>query len=75
VDSSLRTMHGFIWLPEPAPPPDVLVLADAELWCVRDAICQLVGWLPGSEDYCAFIELPGKQNIILTLAGLVAATR
>ena len=54
-------MRGFTWLEEP--PLDAPIPADAELWCVRDAICQLMGWPPGSEDHDAFIPLVGTQNM------------
>jgi hypothetical protein len=54
-------MRGFTWLEQP--PPVGAIPAGAELWCVRDAICQLMGWQPGSEDHGAFIQLVGRQNI------------
>lgn len=67
LDSSPRTMRGFTWLEEPPLEASIPAGADipvgAELWCVRDAICQLMGWPPDSEDHGAFIPLVGKQNM------------
>jgi hypothetical protein len=54
-------MLGFTGQEEP--PLDASIPTGAELWCVRDAICQLMGWPPGSEDYDAFIPLIGTQNM------------
>jgi hypothetical protein len=54
-------MRGFTWLEEP--PWDGPIPAGAEQWCVRDAICQLMGWPTDSEDYGAFIPLIGTENM------------
>ena len=62
MDSSRRTMSGFTWLTDATPQLGVLTPSDEDLWCVRDAICQLMRWAPGSDDYRAFIRLPGKQD-------------
>jgi hypothetical protein len=68
-------MRGFTWLEEPQ--LDVPIPAGAGLWCVRDAICQLIGWPPGSEDHGLFIQLPGTQNIrrLATHLGLTMIDR
>lgn len=68
LDSSSRTMDGFTWLEET--PLEAPIPASAELWCVRNAICQLMGWPPGSEDHGAFIRPVGTQNILRLAAHL-----
>ena len=52
-------MRGFKWTEEPGQ-PDVPVAPGGDLWCVRDAFCQLMGWPLHSEDWQAFI--PGPQG-------------
>jgi hypothetical protein len=54
-------MRGFTWTTEssldiPAPP-------GGDLWCLRDTFCQLMEWPPGSEDWRAFIQAPGSQDV------------
>lgn len=49
------TMDGFEWTerPEPLTPDD-----GNDGYCLRDAVCQLYGWGPGSADREAFIREP-----------------
>jgi hypothetical protein len=32
-------------------------------WCVRDALCELLGWAPGSEEWSRFVESREGQDI------------
>ena len=51
---SILTMAGFEWSATEA-----YVSHDGgDGWCLRDAICQLFGWEPSSEEYSRFIEAP-----------------
>ena len=47
------TMVGFEWSETP---PYVPTVPGDNGWCVRDAVCQLFGWPPGSENWSAFME-------------------
>jgi hypothetical protein len=48
-------MAGFEWSPAPR---FVSAEPGEDGWCMRDAICQLFGWKPGSEEWLRFIEGP-----------------
>ena len=47
------TMVGFEWSPTLR---YVSTEPGEDGWCMRDAVCQLFGWPPGSENWSAFIE-------------------
>jgi len=56
------TMVGFKWS---AAPPYVPTVPDENGWCVRDAICKLIGWKPGSEEWQRFtVEGPKGTDLI-----------
>ena len=49
-------MRGFSWsaaLVGPISRPD-----QGDLWCVRDSVCALMGWAPGSAEWMSFVEGP-----------------
>jgi len=52
-------MAGFEWSETP---PYVPTVSGDNGWCVRDAVCQLFGWPPGSENWSAFIEGPQGED-------------
>ena len=61
--SDAPTMAGFEWSPTPGFVP---MGPGEDGWCMRDAICQLFGWRPGSEEWLRFIEAPvGKDTPLL----------
>lgn len=53
------TMDGFAWSPSPAYVP---MEAGEDGWCMRDAVCRLFGWTPGSDEWLRFIEGPQGQD-------------
>lgn len=53
-------MAGFTWGPRTKPIPRGL---PGDLWCVRDAFCDLFHWPPGSAERDAFIELPEPEDV------------
>ena len=53
------TMAGFEWSETP---PYVPTVPGDNGWCVRDVVCQLFGWPPGSENWSAFIEGPQGED-------------
>ena len=53
------TMGGFEWSDTQ---PYVPTVPGDNGWCVRDAVCQLFGWPPGSENWSAFIEGPHGED-------------
>jgi hypothetical protein len=58
VDST-PSMNGFEW----SQTEDfVSPVEGANGWCVRDAICRLFGWSPGSEEAKRFIEGPQGED-------------
>ena len=57
LSSSRPSMRGFAWT-KPVLGPSVPVVPGGDLWCVRDAFCELMGWPPESEDWQAFIPAP-----------------
>ena len=59
TDDTIPTMVGFDWSDTPAYVP---MEAGEDGWCTRDAICQLFGWSPGSEEAKRFIEGPQGQD-------------
>lgn len=54
--SAPPTMVGFLWTPRVTPP--ALRGLPGDLWCVRDAFSELMGWPPGSPEWGLFIEAP-----------------
>ncbi len=65
------TMEGFAWSGADGPPHNTL---PGNGWCLRDAICTLFGWPPGSPDWAAFQEYPswGDTHRLIAHLGLVA---
>lgn len=59
TDDTIPTMAGFDWSPVP---PFVPKVPGENGWCVRDAICELFGWEPGSENWSLFIEAPDPMD-------------
>jgi hypothetical protein len=53
------TMAGFAWSPTPGFVP---MGPGEDGWCMRDAICPLFGWRPGSEEWLRFIEAPVGED-------------
>lgn len=51
----IRSMVGFDWSPTPRYLP---MKPGEDGWCMRDAICELSGWEPGSEEWYLFVEGP-----------------
>lgn len=49
------TMAEFEWSPAPVYIP---AGAGEDGWCMRDSVCQLFGWEPGSENWSRFVEGP-----------------
>ena len=73
VMTNVPTMAGFEWTPRTIDPASRALPGD--LWCVRDAICALMQWPPGSEEWFRFIEAPdGPSDMgrLLDHLGLVA---
>jgi hypothetical protein len=64
------TMVGFTWSER------YIDLAMREvpgdLWCVRDAFSELMGWAPGTDEWFRFIEapLPGDMDRLTDYLGL-----
>jgi hypothetical protein len=54
-------MAGFVWTPRQISPEHRRVPGD--LWCLRDAFCELFGWPEGSDDWRAFIEAPQADDV------------
>jgi hypothetical protein len=52
-------MAGFEWSPTPVFMP---AEAGEDGWCMRDAVCQLFGWQPGSENWYQFVEGPQGED-------------
>ena len=55
------SVQGFEWSPTPGLVPAV---PGENGWCMRDAVCQLFGWRPGSEEWLRFIEAPTGRDLI-----------
>lgn len=55
-------MTGFEWSPTGSAPVQ-LPEPGSDGWCVRDAVCELFGWPPGSEEWYRFIEFPNGRDI------------
>lgn len=53
-------MNGFEWSPSV---PCVAMGLGEDGWCLRDAICELFRWEPGSPDWSRFIEGPQGQDV------------
>ena len=64
------TMVGFTWTLRENPPH--LSGLPGDLWCVRDAFSELLGWPPGSKQWGSFIEapLPGDMDRLCDHLGL-----
>lgn len=52
-------MAGFEWSPTT---PYLATEEGEDGWCMRDAVCQLFGWRPGSENWRRFIEGPQGKD-------------
>ena len=55
-------MAGFQWS-EREPGRQRLEVPVGDLWCVRDAFCQLMDWSPGSLEWDSFIEEPDGPDV------------
>lgn len=55
MTGNARTMDGFEWSPTP---PYSATEVGEDGWCLRDAVCQLLNWPPGSSNWSKFIESP-----------------
>lgn len=54
------TMQGFVWSHLGGGHPAGLT---GDSWCVRDSICQLFHWAPGSWEWQQFRELPHEEDL------------
>jgi hypothetical protein len=57
----VRSMVGFEWSPRMGQAPVFGTGEDG--WCVRDAICELLGWEPGSDEWLRFEESVAGPDI------------
>ena len=60
MPAAAPTMAGFEWTHRnvlPSRPP----LGD--LWCLRDAVCELFRWPPGSAEWSRFVEAPEPHDV------------
>ena len=67
----LPSMVGFSWTtPRPR---SALSNLPGDLWCVRDAFSELMGWPPGTDEWGHFIEapLPADMDRLCDHLGLV----
>jgi hypothetical protein len=55
TSDAATTMAGFQWSPTPGYVP---AETGEDGWCMRDAVCQLFDWPPGSENWSQFVENP-----------------
>lgn len=55
------TMNGFIWSSTNI--DAVHRSLPGDLWCVRDVVCTLLAWPPGSDDWKRFIEAPSASDV------------
>lgn len=53
-------MEGFEWAPAP---PVVVPTPGGDGWCVRDAVCEMFGWQPGSAEWGRFVESPSGADV------------
>ncbi len=60
VETIHPTMHGFVWRHPGGRHP---VGLPGDSWCVRDSICQLFHWSPGSWEWQQFRELPHPEDL------------
>jgi hypothetical protein len=65
----VRSMAGFQWSPRTN--PGRVFGPGEDGWCARDAICQLLGWPPGSDEWQRFVESPAGQDMPRLLRHLV----
>lgn len=65
------TMVGFEWTHRVITP--AMRATPGDLWCVRDAFSELMGWPPGSDDWLRFIDAPnpGDMDRLTDHLGLV----
>jgi hypothetical protein len=66
-------MLGFAWTPTTI--TAAMRALPGDLWCVRDALCALMKWQPGSDEWNCFIEAPnGPANMqrLIDHLGLVS---
>lgn len=73
VDAPLPTMAGFRWTARTV--KSSMRRLEGDLWCVRDALCALLQWAPGSEEWRRFIEAPdgpADMERLIDHLGLVA---
>lgn len=54
-------MADFAWSPATISP--AMRRLPGDLYCVRDAICTLMGWQPFSEEWCRFVEAPSAADV------------
>ena len=54
------TMEDFEWSPTV---PYIRTVAGEDGWCMRDAVCRLLGWEPGSGEWLRFIEGPQGRDV------------
>ena len=53
------TMEGFEWSPSA---PYIAIEPGENGWCLRDAVCKLFGWRPGSSEWFRFVEGPQGRD-------------
>jgi hypothetical protein len=56
------TMAGFTWSETFISP--VMRALPGDLWCVRDAFSELMGWPPGTDEWGRFIEAPAPGEML-----------
>lgn len=59
--NSIPTMAGFGWSPIA---PYVAMEVGEDGWCVRNAVCKLLGWERDSEEWGRFVEGPKGMDLI-----------
>jgi hypothetical protein len=55
------TMVGFAWSERDIDP--AIRQLPGDLWCMRDAFSELMGWTPGTDEWLRFIEAPGPGDL------------
>ena len=55
------SMAGFVWSARVTLVPQAPLGVD--YWCVRDAFSALMGWAPGTDEWCGFIEAPEPSDM------------
>lgn len=59
--ADIPTMVGFTWTPGATPP--TLHGLPGDMWCVRGAFSELMGWPPRSKGWSRFIEGPPPDDM------------